>query len=78
MTAVAEIAQEEGIVEQTQGEQTAKYIEKVRGIQEMLGRDRMKVAFYGRYVAGVPVPGSGIQGPYRALKVLKSLEFCWT
>ena len=59
MTAVAEIAQEEGIVEQAQGEQTAKYIEKVRGIQEMLGRDRMKVAFYGRYVAGVPVPCGG-------------------
>lgn len=47
-TFLVEITQEENIVEQSQGEQTAKYIEKVRGIQEMLGRDRMKVAFYGR------------------------------
>ncbi|KAI0213722.1 Mitofusin-2 [Lamellibrachia satsuma] len=47
-TFLVEIAREEDIVEVSQSEQTAKYIEKVEGIQEMLGRDRMKVAFYGR------------------------------
>ena len=42
------VDQSEGIVTAEQIEHVAKYIERVRGIREMIGRNRMKVAFFGR------------------------------
>ena len=43
-----EIASETDLVTAEQVRQFARYKEKVKGIMEILKRDRMKVAFFGR------------------------------
>ena len=42
------IDQNEEIVSAEQVANVAKHIDRVRGIREMIGRNRMKVAFFGR------------------------------
>ncbi len=39
----------EGIVLEEHSQQVQSYVEKVAGIRDILARDRMKVAFFGRY-----------------------------
>ena len=45
---IAEAAKEPDVVSDEVLEHVLKYKERVKGIREIIGRDRMKVAFFGR------------------------------
>ena len=46
----AGVTARENIVQEEHRTQVESYLHKVGGIRDMLSRDRMKVAFFGRYV----------------------------
>lgn len=42
------LQEKNSILEASQAEQVASYVQKVQGIRDVLTRDHMKVAFFGR------------------------------
>ena len=55
MLLVLAIKDDDDLVQDQQLEQVQSYTQRVKGIQEIIGRDRMKVAFFGRYVYKISV-----------------------